>query len=255
MSTDLYDADLERRYRATAASNIVLPKRWPIGCSGAANAFLATIGPSMGAPTGDEPVQPGGPNRPEGVEMRIGPNVMTFAWGRFLPDGSRAKDHRTDRWISLCSAMLGGDRYAFALTAVLDLDWRHSAQEEAVEREHRAEGWVRYVWPLLPELRPRLVAPLTNGVWNTVFNTINQYRIPFPPYPFLESLAREPCFFRLPGCDFPSMLVKPHNHPSRHFLLPRHIAAVGKACQWFLRASASWSPPSGRGDSRISIEK
>ena len=220
----LYSSDIERRYRATMAiesTGQLLSKRWPIGCSGAANAFLALIGPSRGGAPRGKVADLGGPQRPFGKPMHMGPHVMNFDWG----------DHRKTRWTLLCSEMLGGSQYVGTLTALLNLDWRHSTSERAIPDEHLEDGLTNFVWPLLAELRPRLVCALTNRVWKTILPNVDRLRVSFPPCPV--PIPRAPVVFRLAGCAFPTMLVKPYNHPSRP-QSKQQIAELGKACSWFL---------------------
>src|SRR5712692_5365846 len=121
MDAELFSKDLTQRYRATlaAAQTDDNVKCWPWACSGAANAFLVLLGPSMGGAGAGEAIAHGGPDRPFQEPMRIGPDVMNLDWG----------DQRKVRWTRLCSAMLGGEQYVRCLTALLNLDWRHSARE------------------------------------------------------------------------------------------------------------------------------
>ena len=142
------------------------------------------------------------------------------------------EDSRKARWTRLCSSMLGGDKYVGTMTALLNLDWRHSVNEKEIPEEDLLNGLSQYVWPLLVELRPRLVCPLTKRVWKIIAHEIEALRVPFPSCPF--PLRREPIVFKLPECAFPSILVKPDNHPSRA-LSYKEITVVGKACQWFLK--------------------
>ena len=146
---------------------------------------------------------------------------MNLDWG----------DHRKVRWTQLCAAMLGGGQYVGALTALLNLDWRHSTNEKEIPDEDLESGFAQFVWPVLGVIKPRLACPLTNRVWNTVLPEVEKHRVPFAPCPV--PLPREPVVFRLPRSGFLTMLIKPHNHPSRP-LRREHIADVGKACQWFL---------------------
>ena len=151
--------------------------------------------------------------------MEIGRDVMSFDWG----------DNRKIKWTRLCAEMLGAERYVSSLTALLDLDWRHSASAKDIPPEELKSGFVNYVWPLLGELRPRIVCALTKSVWDTIIPKIEPLRVSFPVYPDRHTLPREPVIFRLPGCDFVSLLIKPHNHPSRP-LSNDQISQVGKAC-------------------------
>lgn len=225
----LYSPDLDLRYQATLSVHpLDLGKKWPLACDGAANAFLVLIGPSMGRALPGEPIAAGGANRPEGGAMRIGRDVMRFDWN----------DRRVARWTRICAAMLGSERYVSSLTALLDLDWRHSVGEKHIPTAELHSGLVNYVWPLLGELRPRIVCALTNRVWETIIPKIEPLRVSFPVYPDRDALRREPVIFRLPGCDFHTLLIKPHNHPSYHYLTADMISRVGKACQWFLRQAA-----------------
>lgn len=224
---ELYSPDLNRRYLATLSMHRTsLGKRWPLGCSGASNAFITLIGPSMGHATPGETVAHGGANRPYRDSMEIGRDVMSFDWG----------DQRITRWTRLCSEMLGSEHYVSSVTALLNLDWRHAANEKDIPTEELISGLNSYVWPLLNELRPRIVCALTNRVWDTIIPKVKPLRVPFPFCPV--PLPREPIIFRLPGCDFNTLFIKPHNHPSRHFLSNDMISQVGKACQWFLKQAS-----------------
>jgi hypothetical protein len=219
----LYSPSLEERFFATVtAGRIDLGRRWPIACDGAANAFLVLIGPSPGSPTPGEAVQLGGADRPLHRSMELGANVIAFDWG-----GQRVK-----RWERMCAAILGGDKYWPALTALLNLDWQHSGDEKRIQQASLAYGLNNYVWPLLSDLRPRIVCALTNSVWDVLRPAAEENLIAFPPCPV--ALSRQPLVFRIPTSDFNTVLIKPHNHPSRHFLTEAHIASMGAACRWFL---------------------
>jgi hypothetical protein len=92
--SERYSPDLERRYEATISeSRTTLPKKWPLACGGAANAFLVLLGPSMGAAARDEPVEVGGANRPQRYPMQIGQGVMDF----------EGLGRRRRRWQRLCA--------------------------------------------------------------------------------------------------------------------------------------------------------
>ena len=227
MAPELYSPALRVRYRATLALRNERPlrKRWPAGCGGAANAFLVLLGPSMGGAPPGQVSQRGGANRPfRASPMKIGPNAMNFDWG----------DHRKARWIRLCAAMLGGEDYVPSLTALLNLDWRHSTSEKSIPQQDLLDGFQNFVWPLLRNLRPRLICALTNRVWDTVQATIAPFRIPFSRCPV--PLSREPIILRLPSCQYSTFFLKAHNHPSR-FLSNAQILDLGKASEWFLGRS------------------
>jgi hypothetical protein len=78
MDSELYSPDLNRRYLATLRVHRTgLGKKWPLGCGGAPNAFLALIGPSMGHAIPGETVALGGSNRPHRDSMEIGRDVTS----------------------------------------------------------------------------------------------------------------------------------------------------------------------------------
>ncbi len=218
--SDLYSADVECRYQATlrAGTRDCLTK-WPLGCGGSANAFLVLLGPSMGRVGAGKTAEKGGAGRPYRSVMRIGPDVMSYL--------------RPGAWTRLCAEMLGGDQYVRALSALLNLDWRHTSREKDIPDADLSAGLERDIWPLLPVLRPRLVAALTNRVWKTVLPLVENLRIAYPPCPV--ALRRDPVVFRLSKSAFPSMLLKVQ-HPSR-FLSYAQIAEVGRACKWFLESA------------------
>jgi hypothetical protein len=163
----------------------------------------------------------GGADRPSGKAMRLGADAMNFDWG----------DHRKARWTRLCAEILGGEHYARSLTALLNLNWRHSTDEKAIPKPDLVTGWDRHILPLLADVRPRVVCALTNRVWDTVKPTAERARVALPDCPI--QLAREPIAFKIRECDFATLLVKSHNHPSR-FLRNDQMAALGQACSWFL---------------------
>jgi len=221
MEEELRSADLETRYRATVAQEQQdLERRWPFGCSGAGNAFLALVGPSMGRHTGPGAPALGGANRPYVRPMRIGRDAMNLDWG----------DHRKTRWTGLCAAMLGSQQYVSALTALLNLDWRNSTSEKAIPDADLQAG-LRCVWDTLVFVRPRIVCALTNRVWDIMLPEVLSRRVDHEECPV--ALARKPIIFRLDGCAFASLFVKPHGHPSR-VLSKAQIAELGLACEWFV---------------------
>ncbi len=83
--------------------------------------------------------------------MRIGRDVMNLNWDN---------QQREKRWTGLCAEMLGGEQYVRTVTALLNLDSRHAPDQKRVPDKDLLNGFVRYVWPLLSELRPRLVCAL-----------------------------------------------------------------------------------------------
>ena len=124
------------------------------------------------------------------------------------------------------------EQYVGTLTALLNLATGSFANERDVPRERLQAGFVERVWPLLADIRPRLVVALTNRVWKVMNPEIEKRAVPFATCPV--PLTRTPIIFRLDGSPFLSFFIKTHNHPSRHFLTDAKIADLGKACRWFL---------------------
>ena len=221
MCSKRYSSDLERRYQA-CDHGATLQTKWPVACGGAANAFLVLLGPSMGAADRGQVAERGGPNRPDGYTMSIGRAVMDF----------EGLGRRNRRWSRLCAEMLGGEHYVTSMTALLNLDWRNSSSERDIPKADLISGFRDYIWPLLNKLRPRIICALTRRVWDTAAPELEQHRVPFPECPITLPLA--PIIFRLPKSDFPTMLIKSHNHPSRA-LSYAHISILGQVCTWFLK--------------------
>jgi hypothetical protein len=146
---------------------------------------------------------------------------MNLDWG----------DGRKTRWTSLCVEIMGDEDRALALTAIWNLDWRHSTNEKDIPYEHLQEGWAEHLAPLLTQVRPRIVLALTNRVWNVVSEALDGKSESLARCP--ARLTREPTVIRIDGCRFPTLFLKAHNHPSR-FLSYEQIGEIGRACRWFL---------------------
>lgn len=233
MNRELYSPDLEQRYQATISQDCIpLGINWPMACWGAGNAFLALLGPSMGAVDPGRAAEVGGTNRPRRYPMQMGRTVMDF----------EGLGRRKARWQRLCVDILGADRYVSAMTALLNLDWRNSSSEMAIHQADLSSGLTNYIWPLLQQLRPRIICVLSNRTWDTIYPEIEQCGAVALKLPFSlrDSHAiepsRQPVVFHLPACEFQTLLVKPHRHPSRA-LSYEQISLIGRACQQFLQVT------------------
>lgn len=220
MHDALYSDDLAVRYAAsTERPTLETGDLWPLGCGGAANAFLALVGASPGGET----------NTPDrayeaiGKPMRIGPEAMNFNWG----------DSREKKWTRFCSDMLGSPQHARALTALLNLASQHSTN---ARRDLRASefgsSWAHAVWPVLKKVRPRIVCTLMDSVWDTVLPTVRAASIPFATNPYPGGLKHDPVIFRFPEAPWPSIAFQSYKHPN--YMSRERTAEMGKACQWFL---------------------
>lgn len=182
---------------------------WPAGSGGATNAYLVLLGPSPGGATGAKR-----------YPRNIGPESMGFEWG----------GRRNSRWIQLCTEILGDECRARALTALLNLDSRHTTNERNISEAALREGWEERIFPLLSSVQPRIICALTNRVWNII--TDGELGDP-EVASFGKSLARQPVLLQIPGCKFRTLAVKPENHPAR-FLSNRAIRQLGRACRRFI---------------------
>lgn len=229
MNNDLYSPEIESRFQATLKTPITLDRKWPRGCTGAGNAYLVLLGPSMGKELPGEAREVGGPNRPYRDPITIGQNVIEFG----------GLGRRSPRWKRLCVALLGEERYIPALTALLNLDWSHNTDEKHVCIPHLQSGFSEHIWPLLAQVKPRIICTLTRRVWDTVAPQMRQHDVTaFPRCPIAPTgprlkLSVAPLFIRIPGCDFITMVIKPHNHPSRPYLGARQIAVINEVANWF----------------------
>jgi hypothetical protein len=175
---------------------------------------------------------PGGLNRPYGDQMMI---------DRFDLFGHWKASARKTAWSRLCSEILGIDEYEY-LTAILNLDWRHSTDQNEVSKGDLVRGFERYIWPLLPRLHPRILCPLSNPVWDTINPTLTDYRVQFSKCPINLTDSRgnrptqEPFVAKLPGCEALTLILKPHRHPSRA-LSREQMQILGKVAAWFFRAT------------------
>lgn len=229
MKTDLYSPTVELRYQATPETHAPLEGRWPRGCTGAGNAFLVLLGPSMGKEMPGGLREAGGANRPYRDPIAVGRNVIEF----------EGLGSRGPRWNRLCAALLGNCQYTAALTALVNLDWSHEPDEKKVPQAHLVSGFHDHIWKLLVQLRPRIICALSRRVWDTVAPEVRQFEVAcFPKCPVepIEPRLRlrvVPMIVRIPGCDFDTMLIKPHNHPSRPYLGTRQIAVLAQVSSWF----------------------
>lgn len=233
MNPELYLPDLEQRYQATISQDCIsLGINWPMACWGAGNAFLALLGPSMGAADPGRDAEVGGTNRPRRYPMQIGRTVMDF----------EGLGRRRARWQRLCVDIFGAEPYVSAMTALLNLDWRNSSSEITIPQGDLSSGLTNYIWPLLQQLRPRIICVLSNRTWDTIYPQIEQCGAVALKLPFslrdshATEPSRQPVVFHLPACKFQTLLVKPHRHPSRA-LSYEQISLVGRACQQFLQVA------------------
>jgi hypothetical protein len=125
----------------------------------------------------------------------------------------------------------------------MNLDWQHSTEERKIPPQYLAAGFKDYVWPLLNYVRPRIICVLTNRVWNTIIPQVEVcHPSPFqPPLPLADRNgkvpSRLPLVFQLPSCEFSTLVIKPHNHPSRALSYDQ-CAIIGRTCQYFLNEPA-----------------
>ncbi|MFI5398927.1 MAG: hypothetical protein ACHQ9S_25635 [Candidatus Binatia bacterium] len=222
---NLYSDDLAVRYAASSER----PTRdtgdlWPLGCGGAANAFLALVGASPGGKTNT----PDSVYEATGKPMRVGPEAMNFNWG----------DSREKKWTRFCSDMLGSAQYARGLTALLNLASQHSTNARRdLDFGEFGRSWTQSIWPVLKKARPRIVCALMDSAWEAVLPTVRAARVPFANNPYPAGLKHGPIVFRFPEAPWPAMAFQSYKHPN--YMSREATAEMGKACQWFLAQRGS----------------
>jgi hypothetical protein len=220
---NLYSPVLQERYEATIHSHYVKEREWPEACYGAANAFLIICGPSPGKEDKGKVKKRGGDGRKKTNSKTIGKNVFDINW--------KGKA-RVARWNRLCNALIGEEDCIRSLTALLNLDWGNNSNSSNIPKTYLELGFSKYVWPLIIEAKPKILVALTNRVWDVMRNEILKHRVNYTVPS--NKLTREPIFFRIPGSDFISVLIKTQNHPSRHFFTDKHIKEISGFTDWFL---------------------
>jgi len=169
--------------------------------------------------------------------MIIGRDVQTFHL------------RRPAVWMRLCAEILGNKDYVPRMTSLMNLDWQHSTEENKIPPQYLVEGFKDYVWPLLNYVRPRIICVLTNRVWDTIIPRIEQcHPLNFEvPLPLTDRKGRPPTrlplVFQLPNYEFQTLLIKPHNHPSRGLSYDQ-CSIIGRACQYFLNNQDPQGNPS-----------
>src|ERR1700676_1538092 len=101
----LYSANPEERFEASIQYGKETPTQnfvWPYGCWGAANAWLALLGPSPGKPFKGDVRAAGSENRQWDQFPKIGENACQIQFG----DGTR----RNAKWKKISQAGFGSNR-------------------------------------------------------------------------------------------------------------------------------------------------
>jgi hypothetical protein len=130
---------------------------------------------------------------------------------------------RSRRWAKLITACVGSEPVARHLTALWNLDWGHEPNERNVPPEFLSAG-LEDILSLIAQARPRLVVPLSNRVAQVIRAGLVARNVTLNPVAsHLTFPAYEVSF---PRIGFPSVVIKPPNHPSRHFLTDTKIALV-----------------------------
>lgn len=215
---------LEERSLASSESGS-LDEKWPLGCFGAANAYLVICGPSPGGSSDPAKVNAGGANRPRGGIKKYGPGSFDISsWG-----GSRV-----ERWNKLCASLLcGEEKHIDRMTAVLNLDWGNNpdTSKNPIPKSVLQPGFDDHVWEEIKKVKPRVITALTNSVWDVMKNKMEEHSVSFSEPPV--KLTRKPIFLQLPDTGFVSMFLKTQNHPSRSYFTDAHISELGRLAKWF----------------------
>jgi hypothetical protein len=228
MTSNLYSASLGTRLTETlaylATGSTVIDEFYPEGLRGSANAYAVLVGPSYGAYNGAGEQYPGGPNRPQSKwSKRLIGNGLGL---NPFPDGSRV---RQERWNRLLLACLLTPEAVQHLSALYNLDWGHYPDESSVptsDLKRGAETVVEY----LALARPKIVVPLSRAVWKHLVLALAASGSVVTRQDVIPE--HQSLLIRLRGkgglLDFETIVARPYNHPSWHFLTKKRIEAFGK---------------------------
>lgn len=231
MESRLYSPVLTTRLSATidqlpASSS----EYYPEGLRGSANAFVVFVGPSYGAYNGTGERYLGGPHRPQSSWSRrcIGAGLGLDPF----PDGSRSRQERWNRLLLACLATPDGVRY---LSALYNLDWGHFPSERSVPTENLTLG-ADVVVEYLNRAKPRIVVPLTKLVWSHLLPALIRFETTIlkdGPIAHHQSMLVRLKYNKIP-LEHDTIIVRPHNHPSRHFLTTKWIETLGMELARFI---------------------
>jgi hypothetical protein len=229
MNPNLFDPDLEKRYKATIKSCAGAESKpygcWPRACWGAANGWLMICGPSPGREDDPKKKWRGGPNRPNDQKVRIGQSVAGFDF--------QTNKGRNTRWLNLAKSVLVTEEKAKALASVANLDWGHNPSQYAINQKLLELG-CETVFSLMKRSKPRVIVVLGVRTWNVISRFVQDkdYVIPVQDAP--DWLTRKPFVIQIPGSRFRSLLLKAPQHPSRHFFNDEHCRRINRAVKWFV---------------------
>lgn len=224
MNHALYSPSLAARLAATkqylATPNQLDSEYYPEGLRGSANAYLVLVGPSYGAHKGTDEKQDCR------TDIRPTSNWAKKIIGHGLglncfQDGSKA---RTERWNKLLLACLGTEDAVKHLSALYNLDWGHHANQSSVPKQHLQAG-ADVVAQYIYAAKPRIIMPLTKMVWSFLIPSLINSGSKILQQNVLKD--HQSLLIRLDDksttTEFDTIIVRPYNHPSRHFLTQQRI--------------------------------
>ena len=234
MSNPLYSPILSERLSATLEflkkGQTAAKEYYPEGLRNAANAYAVLVGPSYGAYNGCGEKYAGGPNRPISTwSKRVIGNGLGL---RPFPDGSEAREKR---WEKLLLACLGSAEAVNRLSALYNLDWGHFPNQADVPESNLEQG-TGVVVKYLILARPKIIVPLTKKVWNHLVPAliasgaavIQENVIPEHQSIIIRLKSQDEPF------EFDTLVARPYNHPSRHFLTEKRILDFGRGISAFI---------------------
>lgn len=219
---DLFSPDLWVRYEATRkfveSGESYSSPAWE-ECKLAANGWTMLIGPSPGAqkgknkaPSEDEQKQSADNERnriPIPGALRVGLDI-----GRIAFD-DETKSTRSNHWNKLTiAAAMGNQECAFALTTLCNLDFLNSKLQTGTPGDRLKRGRSD-VFETMQMTRPRLILPLTVKVYWLMREFLEkQHLVTFKTKANSLTPSCETVVFRIPGCDWDSLMIKSPKHPS-----------------------------------------
>ena len=196
---------------------------WDEGMRGSWNAYAVLVGPSYGKFNGTGVEFKGGRPRPTSTYAKawIGGGIGLNPF----PDGSQARQRR---WNKLLLACLDTEDGVAKLSALFNLDWGHHSSERDIPPENLAAG-ADDVASELQLTKPRIVVALTKLVWSYLLPAlIKQGAVIVSD---AAAAHHQAVLIRLPQAKFLTVVIRPKNHPSRHFLTNAKIKLLQEDLQ------------------------
>ena len=216
MNMNLYDPDINLRYKATCEYEVreeILTAKWERACWGSLNGWIMLIGPSPGKADSQNEKWSGGIDveRPKDETA-----VISSKAGVIDFNSNKA---RNKKWTNLILDFVDKVEYAEALTTVCNLDWGHNSSQSNIPLDYLRQGCT-VVFDKIVQTKPRIVAAMTVSVWEILLDHFNNVCSPnteaayITPLALNTNLKRSPMIVKVRENDNAFLFMK-LRHPSR----------------------------------------